>query len=145
MTDDVDGALPPPTLAGAEVLVVEDDALIAMFIGDALADAGCTVRGPLDSVADALSFLAAARPDAVLLDCLLADGGAAPVALALAGAGIPVALLTGADRADLDAALRAVPRLAKPFGSEAVVGMVRQLLGTVAPCRSVEQGEPARR
>ena len=57
----------------------------------------------------------------------------------------PATPLTGADRADLDAVPRAMPRLAKPFGSEAVEGMVRQLLGTVAPGRSVEQGEPARR
>jgi DNA-binding LytR/AlgR family response regulator len=103
------------------------------------------VHGPLASVAEALSFLATRRrPDVVLLDRLLPDGGAVPIALALACADIPFALLTGADHADLDAVLRAAPRLAKPFGSEAVERMVRQLLGTVAPSRSVEQGEPAR-
>ena len=144
MTSTIKNAASPSPLAGAKVLVVEDDALTAMYIADALRDAGCTVQGPLASVAEALAFLELERPDAVLLDCFLYDGGAAPVAFALARAGIPFALLTGADHADLEAELRAVPRLAKPFGSDAIERMVLQLLGTARPGRSVEQGEPPR-
>jgi CheY-like chemotaxis protein len=126
------------------VLVVEDDALTAMYVADTLRDAGCTVQERLASVAEALAFLELERPDTVLLDCFLSDGGAAPVAFTLACAGIPFALLTGADHADLDAVLRAVPRLAKPFGPDAIERMALQLLGTAEAGRSVEQGEPSR-
>lgn len=61
----------------------------------------------------------AERPDAVLLDVNLTDGSAAPVAEALAAAGVPFAVLTGYDPDDIEApALRAAPYLAKPYRCE---------------------------
>ena len=100
--------------------------------------------GPLGSVDRTLAALEAERPDAVLLDVGLADGHSAPVATVLAAGGLPFAFLTGADHSDLDAVSRTVPRLTKPFGSDAIEGVVLQLLGTVESGRSVEQGELSR-
>jgi hypothetical protein len=57
---------------------------------------------------------------------------------------VPFALLTGADHSELDAVLRTVPRLTKPFGSDAIERVVLQLLGTVGSGRSVAQDEPSR-
>src|SRR4051812_7785873 len=132
------------SLAGATILVVEDDALVGLDVTLALQDFGCTVLGPLGSVDRTLAALEAERPDAALLDVGLADGHSAPVATVLAAGGVPFALLTGADHSDLDTVLRAVPRLTKPFGSDSIERVVLQLLGTVGSGRSVEQGEPSR-
>jgi DNA-binding response OmpR family regulator len=126
-------------VAGARVLVVEDSAMIAMDIEVMLQDAGHTVLGPLTSVAATLAFLAAERPDAVLLDLNLQDEVATPVANALVATGIPFALLTGMDNAAIDVALRRIPRLAKPFGSGDIREMVLSLLEPRPAPQLVEQ------
>ena len=121
--------------------MVENDALVGLEVTLALQDFGCTVLGPLGSVDRTLAALEAERPDAVLLDVGLADGHSAPVATVLVAGGVPFALLTGADHSDLDAVCT-VPRLTKPFGSDAIERVVLQLLGTVGSGRSVAQGSP---
>lgn len=58
---------------GRRVLVVEDEALVAMLVEDALLDAGFTVIGPAATVEEAMHFLATERPDAVVLDLNLGN------------------------------------------------------------------------
>ena len=55
-------------LSGAQVLVVEDQALIAMDLEVTLREFGCAVLGPAASVAEALALAGRERPDAALLD-----------------------------------------------------------------------------
>src|SRR5215213_12037178 len=89
-----------PALAAWRVLVVEDEWLIAAEIGRALEGAGAVVLGPAHSVEQALALLRdgagpdGAGPDAALLDVNLRGEAATPVALALAGRGVPFALVT---------------------------------------------------
>src|SRR3712207_7822162 len=52
-------------LSGKRVLVVEDEALVAMLVEDELRDAGAEVVGPAPSVEDALR----------LVEAVAADGG----------------------------------------------------------------------
>jgi DNA-binding response OmpR family regulator len=125
--------------AGARVMVVEDNALVALDIEAMLQEAGYTVLGPLATVAAALAFLAEVRPDAVLLDLKLQDGSATPIATVLGDLGVPFALLTGMDHAAIDGALLRMPRLAKPFGSEDIREMVLSLLELGPAPASVEQ------
>ena len=54
-------------LAGASVLVAEDEAVIALEIEALLTDAGCLVLGPYTSAADSLAALRSQRPDVALL------------------------------------------------------------------------------
>ncbi len=56
----------PPT--SRRILVIEDEALVAMLVEDALLDAGFEVIGPARSVAQALALLAAEAPNAAVLD-----------------------------------------------------------------------------
>src|SRR4051812_28799542 len=105
-------------LAGARVLVVEDDVLIGMDLAAMLEAAGCVVLGPLVSTAEALALLKEQSPDAVLLDLALVDGLATPVASLLADLDIPFALVSGADGADLDGALASAPHVTKAYADE---------------------------
>lgn len=75
-----------------------------------------------------LAALEVERPDAALLDAGLADGNLAPVAAVLTAGGVPFAFLTGYEDADLGIALSNLPVLARPFGSDALEGVVLQLL-----------------
>ena len=104
-------------LHGLKVLVAEDEALVALDLECTLRELGCDVLPAAPSVAGALAILGAERPDVALLDVSLADGSAAPVAAALAAAGVPFAVVTGHDADGIgEAALRAAPRLGKPYG-----------------------------
>lgn len=78
-----------------KVMVVEDEAMIAMVIEDMLADLGCDVVGPFAAVQPALDFLATERPDAAFLDVNLGGEKVYPVADALKAAHIPFLFATG--------------------------------------------------
>jgi CheY-like chemotaxis protein len=104
-------------LHGLKVLVAEDEAFIAFDLECTLREFGCVVLPAAPSVAGALAILGAERPDVALLDANLADGSAAPVAAALAAAGVPFAVVTGHAAGGIgEAALRGAPHLGKPYG-----------------------------
>lgn len=103
-------------LRGRRVLVVEDEALVAMLVEDALLDAGCSVVGPAATVQEALSLLeAGAAPEAAVLDLNLAGETSTPVADALASLGVPFVVATGYGAAGLPPEHRDAPVLAKPY------------------------------
>jgi two-component system, response regulator PdtaR len=120
-------------LAGARVLVAEDEALIAMDIELSLQEQGCIVLGPTATIADTLASLSRDRPDVVLLDLHLLDGLATPIAATLAAMGVPFALLTG-DRLDVleHASLASLPYIVKPWRAGDLEQMVGQLLASPA-------------
>lgn len=120
-------------LAGARVLVTEDQAVVAIDLEATLGELGCVVLGPAASVAEALRLVGPGTLDAALLNMGLLDGFALPVAEALAAAGVPFALLTGYPEERLDhPALRAVPHLAKPFDTGELGRVLARLLGAAA-------------
>lgn len=103
------------------VLVVEDDPAIRAFVCATLEDDGYGVLTACDSAVAPLA--AAAHPDLILLDQVmpLMDGVAVSRALKAnpATAGIPIiAMSTLEPLAQVQAAMGAVDRLAKPFDLE---------------------------
>src|SRR4051794_26790902 len=116
-------------LAGARVLVVEDEFLIALEVEFLLRGFGCEVLGPAPSVVRALELLGRERPDAALLDLDLLDGMAVPVAELLASMRVPFALVTANDPTQIveAPALRGVAHLAKPVGHGALRRLVAAL------------------
>lgn len=136
------GVRPAPTyiLAGPKqgakvsdklkILIVEDDAMIAMEMGERLIDLGFEVVGPALSVDAAQSMLAAGlRPDAALLDANIAGESSVPVGAELAARGVPVAFCTGYDRIkNLPPELEAAPVLIKPVGEAELAAGLKRLL-----------------
>jgi DNA-binding response OmpR family regulator len=81
-----------------KILVVEDDALIAMEMAERLADMGYEVIGPAHSIAEAEALLERETPDCGLLDASLAGGASSvPLGVKLHGMGVRVAFCTGYD------------------------------------------------
>jgi CheY-like chemotaxis protein len=97
------------------ILVIEDEALVAMLVEDALLDAGFAMIGPARSVAEAMASLDAERPDAVVLDLNLGGETSIGVADALITRGIPFVVATGYGAAGLPESHRHVPVLPKPY------------------------------
>jgi CheY-like chemotaxis protein len=103
------------SLMGRRVLVVEDEALIAMLIEDYLLDLGCTVAATAARLDDGLEKATGAAIDLAVLDINLAGALSYPIAEALRARGIPFIFATGYGAAGLPDGLQGTPVLAKPF------------------------------
>src|SRR5262249_55134475 len=80
---------------GNHVLVVEDEALVAMVVTDALMELGYEVVGPFGRPSDALAAIKSGPIDAAVLDINLAGTMVYPVADELVARGIPFVFVTG--------------------------------------------------
>ena len=114
---------------GMRLLLLEDEALVAMFIEDVLQELGCEVIRVTTSVSSALRFLAgeAAAIDAAILDVNLGAETAYPVAAALHERGIPFAFATGYGTAGIRQDFNDAPVITKPFGELALEAAVAEL------------------
>lgn len=115
-------------LRGRKVLVVEDDALIAMLIEDVLTERGATVQGPIGDAVAALRAAEDSECDLALLDVHLGPGSSAEVARRLRDRGVPVAFVTGYGRGGLPEAFRDAPILGKPFRDDDLLRVVQTAL-----------------
>jgi CheY-like chemotaxis protein len=77
------------------VLLVEDVAVTAMAVADALEDAGYRTIGPFAAASDAVASLGAERPDYAILDVSIRGGTSVEVARELRSMNIPFLLHTG--------------------------------------------------
>lgn len=118
----------PGPLAGRRVLVVEDEALVAMLIEDILLDAGAEVAGPAATATEALALLAASLPDVAVVDVNLGTHTSEPVTAALAASGVPFLIATGYGATGM-AAPPGSAVLSKPFEPSALVERLAALLG----------------
>jgi DNA-binding NtrC family response regulator len=115
-------------LAGKSVLIIEDEALIAMSVESCLLDAGAVLVKIADSIALAQSALDEGIPfDAAVVDLHLADGNASPLIQVLSERGIPVVVTTGdeVDRGQT-ALSKAVAILQKPHADSDLINTIIQ-------------------
>lgn len=108
------GELPLP-----KILVVEDDALIAMELAERLMGMGHAVLGPAHSISEAEALIRRERPDLALLDANIAGQSSVGLGVTLAGRGVPVAFCTGYDHLKgAPAELADAPVLTKPISDD---------------------------
>src|SRR3954471_16621546 len=105
----------------ADVLIVEDDPIIAIDFEDRLLGFGVKSVRTVGSVAQALAAIAARAPDFALLDVELSRENSFAVAERLAALKIPFVFVTGygAD-ARIPPEFAGQPRLQKPCSSDAL-------------------------
>ena len=79
------------------IMIVEDEALVAMKVEDLLGDLGCQVAGSFGSVGEALLWLGGSqsRLDGAVLDVNIGGEMVFPVADALRLRGVPFVFATG--------------------------------------------------
>jgi DNA-binding NtrC family response regulator len=83
-----------PWLKGKRILVVEDEALIAVMVEDMLTEMGSVVVGPAATIEEALALARTETIDAVL-DVNVRGERIDPVADALLERGVPMLFATG--------------------------------------------------
>ena len=105
------------TLSGLHLLVVEDEAMVALMVEDLLADMGCTEVEVAGTVAQGLAMVEDPRPplDGAILDVNIGGEKVYPVAEALTAKGVPFIFATGYGVAGISEAFSHVPALAKPY------------------------------
>jgi DNA-binding NtrC family response regulator len=84
-------------LAGKSVLVIEDEALIALNVESCLLEAGTAFVKIVNSVGWAQSSLYGIPFDVAVVDLCVVDGNASPLIPVLSEGGIPVVITTGSN------------------------------------------------
>lgn len=112
----------------ALILIVEDDAVVALDLQGAALDAGFdAVLAP--SASAARSLLASGTPAAAIVDLRLQDGMTGPdLVRELVGRGVTVIVVSGEVEAVRAIGLPAMACVRKPALSEAVISRVRSML-----------------
>jgi DNA-binding response OmpR family regulator len=119
-------------LAGARILILEDEYLIAADLRDELAAHGATVLGPFRQADMALEAIACERPSLALVDVNLGLGPSFDVPRALRTADVPFLFVTGYDRRAIPPEFADVPLIGKPVGVALLVHAATALLARTA-------------
>jgi PAS domain S-box-containing protein len=122
-------ATSPAPLSGHSILVVEDEAITALAVAQALEQAGFTVIGPAARVGEAIDLLRTNLPDAAMLDLNLFGSSAHPIAEALRNRGIPFLFCTGYQDLNHTAGMMDdVPVLSKPVSAGKLIDALTKLI-----------------
>jgi hypothetical protein len=107
----------------SRILIVEDQAMIAIDLARTVEELDGVVIGPAASVADALAIIAGGVSlYGSLLDNNLGDGDVTPVALRLLKGAVPIVIHSGVGvPSDLGLAHHDLPLVMKPGVSQAVL------------------------
>ena len=110
------------------ILVVEDEFLVALELVTILTHEGAVVLGPAQTVQQALGLVAGNSLDCALVDIRLADGASFAVADRLAENGVPFAFVTRYTESDVPPRHRGRPVIYKPFTHAGLLTTGRSLV-----------------
>jgi CheY-like chemotaxis protein len=138
-------------LDGRAILIVEDHALIALDLAEAVESMGGRVVGPVANVSDGLMFLQMGTAAAAIIDVHLTDRDVTPLALQLLRIGKPFVIYTaGPLPAELRARAAELPIVLKPAEADQVLKVLAAQIaahgrpaGTPVPPPSLSEPLPA--
>ena len=102
------------SISGNRVMIVEDEALVAMVVTESLTSLGCSVVGPFSRCSDALAAIEADEIDAAILDVNLDGEMVYPLAELLTERGVPFIFVTGYGAESIDERFTHIPVIQKP-------------------------------
>ena len=113
---DKDALAPDPriSISGNRVMIVEDEALVAMVVTESLTTLGCSVVGPFSRCSDAMAAIEADKIDAAILDVNLDGEMVYPLADLLTERGVPFIFVTGYGAESIDDRFSHIPVIQKP-------------------------------
>lgn len=118
-------------LAGARILIVEDEMVIALDMAQCLGAHGAEIVGPCNTVAAALSVAERAPLTAAVLDVRVGRSSTASVAKVLAARGIPYVICSGQSRSEIRTQFEELTFLVleKPVSETVLVDEIVQMVG----------------
>ena len=117
-----------PIRVPADVLIVEDDPIIALDFEDTVLSLGVRQVRSAGNVAAALGLIAARVPEFALLDVGLAREKSFAVAEKLAALKIPFAFVTGYGAEKVPPEFADYPRLPKPCSSDTLLIVLQRFV-----------------
>jgi CheY-like chemotaxis protein len=115
------------------VLLVEDEAIIAMLMEDLLEELGCDIVTTAGTLDDALTAAGTGRYDVAFLDVNLHGVPVYPVAEVLRSRAIPFAFVTGYGSTGVAAVQVEAPILQKPFQLRDLAAVLSRLRSQQSP------------
>lgn len=113
---------------GKRIILIEDEALVAMELEASLSGAGYQIVGEAGNLEQAKRLIAGTACDAALLDVNLAGRPVDELVAALKQKNVPFAFVTGYGRAGLPDGCREAMVVEKPFSRERLLAAVASLL-----------------
>jgi CheY-like chemotaxis protein len=110
------------------ILLVEDEAMIAMMLEEFVDTLGYHVRGIASTIEEAREMVRMGGFDLAILDCNLEGQEVWPIAELLDQKGVPYILSSGGSVADIPAPFSERPLLAKPY----TIGTISDMLMAVS-------------
>ena len=117
------GDLEDPSLEGLQILVVEDEFLLALEVEATLIGFGCSIAGPFAKLAKAMDAARSKPLDGAVLDINLNGEMVYPLAELLDQQGVPFVFLTGYVTSDIPERFRHFRRLQKPLHPQSLHGV----------------------
>lgn len=111
-----------------QILVLDDEPLVAMLLEDFLSDLGYATVGPAGSLSEALRLIEAGPIDAAILDVLVGRDLSYPVAAALKARKVPFAFSTGRGEMEFVDPFPDAPILSKPYTISDLANVLGRLL-----------------
>ncbi|MEX0758805.1 MAG: response regulator [Tistlia sp.] len=111
-----------------QILIVEDDFLVALAIQDVIEAAGYEVVGPYRRLTSAWDVARSLELSAAFLDIRIEGGTVFPVAKALQNRGIPFAFVTANPELITAKIYPEAPVISKPFAPSDVEGALERLV-----------------
>ncbi len=102
-------------LAGDSIMLVEDEAIVALALNDSLTDMGFSVVGPFSRISDACRALQDNHVDGAILDVNLAGETVYSLAEILTARKIPFVFATGYGAESIESRFEHIPVLQKPI------------------------------
>jgi PAS domain S-box-containing protein len=127
-------------MSGNHIMVVEDEALVAMALGELLNEMGYSVIGPFSRISEAIIALRNGRIDAAVLDINLGSEIVYPLADILMADGVPFIFVTGYSDEGIEHRFSNIPVLQKPIERDALMAIFGRRQMVVG-----QQDEPAAR
>ena len=118
---------------GTRVLIVEDEALIAMLVEDYLDELGCEVVGTASRLEEGMRKATDLQIDVAVLDVNLAGTLSYPIAEVLSARNIPFIFASGYGLTALPNGLTGTRVLPKPFEQKSLADALMGALGAKAP------------
>lgn len=130
MSDQITAEFGEPNrpLTGQRLLLVEDEAIVAMELEELISNLGGETVGPFGRVGDALEALRCERVNGAVLDVRLDGDTTFPIADILLQASSPILFVTGAI-SSIPERYRQVPRLHKPFDYAEFERLAKSIFG----------------
>ena len=115
-------------LLGKRILVVEDEAIVALMVEDILDECGAIVVGSARTIEDGMAIAESAHFDAAVLDVNVRGLRVDPIVEKLTERGIPYLLATGYDKVEF-ANGQAALHIEKPYTPESLANGLSKALG----------------